>query len=148
MTFQMFPEISLVKEAPHLRGLAGSLYQAGAAQSEEDRFVVAGVAPHYFAQPCDQVAFIVNPEQVVTQMVAEGTAVVGGLGEDVCDAGAACGDQVESAPRQVRMAVEQVHQKPLFVVRKRRAVALVEVGDLLAREIFEVDDLADVKRRL
>jgi len=63
MTFQMFPEISLVKGAPHLRGLAGSLYQAGAAQSEEDRFVVAGVAPHYFAQPCDQVAFIVNPER-------------------------------------------------------------------------------------
>jgi hypothetical protein len=90
----------------------GRLFAAArGSQSEEDRFVDAGIASHHFAQPACQVVIVVTPEQVVAHVAAERTSVVGGFSEDVGDAGAARGDRVERAPRQVRIPLEHVRRR-------------------------------------
>ena len=56
---------------------------------------------------------------------------------------------MQAALRQVRVAADQTEVAPDLAVRaKRRAVAPVEIGDLLRREVFEREPRADVERRL
>ena len=68
---QMLSKINRIQLAPRHNRTAFAFDQTGAAQTEEDEVVGAGVFADHLLHALDQILFAVKTKQVIAQMIAK-----------------------------------------------------------------------------
>src|SRR5581483_4215840 len=145
---EVLPEVVGVKLTARQLFVPLAAHEPRAAQAEEDFLVLTAVVFDHLLHPADQLFLVVQPEEVIAQVIAERADIVGGAGEEISSSHTPARDQIESAPHQIRVAVEKRHQLFFFAGTQRRAMTPVQIGDLLRREVGYLDHLADIEGRL
>ena len=95
LAMQSLPEkIGIQLTAGH-NSLSLVLHQARAPQAEENMLIRAGVVADNLAQGLNQLFMIMQPEQIIAQMAAEGSLVVDGPAEEFLRAELFLGYQIQ-----------------------------------------------------
>src|SRR6184192_2436336 len=122
LDMEVLPEVVRVECAARQFFLPLASDEPRPAQAEEDEVVRARVVADDLLQPFYERVLIVEAEEVITQVVAEGAAVFRRRVEEARRLDAPAGDEVESAAHEVGVTVQQRHQPSLIVRAEGRAV--------------------------